>query len=82
MGVDRLSVNVVTANDSASPCTVAVLSNRVEIPDIRGITFRHYCDKIPTADIEVVCEEIEANADGVLTTWFMGKRYWLIEEET
>lgn len=80
MGLNQeLNVKIITAKDVSWPCTVAVLEDGTEIPRIKSIDFHHRCDETPTAIIEVLCEKIEVDACGILTTTFMGKKYCLTE---
>ena len=80
LSTERFSVKIETLKNVTWPCTVAVLKDGTEIPFIRRIDFHHVCDKVPVATIEVNCREIEADAEGILTTTFMGKTYRLVEE--
>jgi len=74
-----MKVKIVTANDSTWGATIARLSDGTEIPSIRRIDFHHQCDEVAIAIIEVICDKIEADTSGELTTVFMGKKYRLVE---
>jgi hypothetical protein len=74
-----MKVKIITAIDSSWGATIARLSDGTEIPSIRRIDFHHQCDEVAVAAIEVICDEIEVDASGELTTMFMNKKYRLVE---
>lgn len=76
----RQRLKIVTAKGFPWPAMVAVrCEDGVEIDGIVSVDFHHDCDSIPSATIVVQCDQIDADAYGVVTAEFMGKKYRLVE---